>query len=555
MLDKIYLKFGSSLGKDPLEFEPGAITIFVGPNNSGKSLLLREIEKFTEYGDLKACKIIENIGLRLPPEEEIIQLWKQIEIPGSSLQEKTIKVYRVFPYQGGSREVSIHVESFLNAIQNDKNPSVVCPWLVSLFTVKLDGRTRLTLTDQFAGGDLLRYPEHHIMALFKDNQAREKLRNITADAFGFYFVIDPTSMRNFRVRMSKKPPQDSSEEQGLDQRAINFHQQAVEITELSDGVKAFTGILAAVMSTDYRIMLIDEPEAFLHPPLARKLGRKLTELASEREAHVLAATHSPDFLMGCIQAGKKANIIRLAYQNNVATARFLSADKLEEMMRDPLLRSSGVLSALFHQGAIVGEADRDRAFYQEINERLLAAGQGGIDNCIFLNAQNWQTIQKIIRPLREMGIPAAAIYDLDIIKGDGSDFGNVLKSAFVPQGLIDAWGVLRGNIKRKFEEETVDLKKQGINSLSQASKETAQNFLNNLNEYGIFLVPNGEVECWLPELGVTVGKKDWLIEIFKLMGTDPSAPDYVTPRQGDVWDFIKKVAAWIDNPSRKGMSE
>lgn len=34
------------------------------------------------------------------------------------------------------------------------------------------------------------------------------------------------------------------------------------------------------------------PEAFLHPPLIRKLGRRLTEIVSERGGNVLASTHS-----------------------------------------------------------------------------------------------------------------------------------------------------------------------------------------------------------------------------------------------------------------------
>jgi hypothetical protein len=38
-----------------------------------------------------------------------------------------------------------------------------------------------------------------------------------------------------------------------------------------DGIKAFTGIVTAVIAGDPRILLVDEPEAFLHPALAFKL--------------------------------------------------------------------------------------------------------------------------------------------------------------------------------------------------------------------------------------------------------------------------------------------
>ena len=33
---------------------------------------------------------------------------------------------------------------------------------------------------------------------------------------------------------------------------------------MSDGVKAYSGILAAVLSTDLKVILMDEPDAFLH---------------------------------------------------------------------------------------------------------------------------------------------------------------------------------------------------------------------------------------------------------------------------------------------------
>src|SRR3712207_7056400 len=70
----------------------------------------------------------------------------------------------------------------------------------------------------------------------------------------------------------------------------------------------------------------------------------------------------------------------------------------------------------------------DRVFYSEINERLLAARAGGADGCVFLNAQNKQTIRRILRPLREMGIPAVAVVDLDLLKGR-EDFRDLLKAA------------------------------------------------------------------------------------------------------------------------------
>ena len=50
MIKKLLLKFGRSKEDEALSFNPGSITVFVGPNNSGKSLALREIENYSKSG-------------------------------------------------------------------------------------------------------------------------------------------------------------------------------------------------------------------------------------------------------------------------------------------------------------------------------------------------------------------------------------------------------------------------------------------------------------------------------------------------------------------------
>ncbi len=45
-----------------------------------------------------------------------------------------------------------------------------------------------------------------------------------------------------------------------------------------DGVKSFIGILISVMAAPFFFLLIDEPDAFLHPPQALLMGAMLAEL-------------------------------------------------------------------------------------------------------------------------------------------------------------------------------------------------------------------------------------------------------------------------------------
>ena len=149
---------------------------------------------------------------------------------------------------------------------------------------------------------------------------------------------------------------------------MKFHADALPIQEASDGVKAFTGIILEIIAGDPAVILIDEPEAFLHPALSFKLGKEIALTSSNSNKRLFVSTHSPNFVMGCIQSGASINIVRLTYRDDIATARILDSQELLRLMRNPLLRSTRVLDGLFYEHVVVTEGDTDRAFYQEVNE-------------------------------------------------------------------------------------------------------------------------------------------------------------------------------------------
>ncbi|WP_224369691.1 hypothetical protein [Hyalangium versicolor] len=77
--------------------------------------------------------------------------------------------------------------------------------------------------------------------------------------------------------------------------------------------------------------------------------------------------------------------------------------------------------------------------------------------------------------------------------------------------------------------------------------------LTPLAQHGIFVVPTGELESWLPQLTQkqNIGRSDkakWLMRVFEHMGDDPEAPHYVHAESGDVWEFMEGVVSWIANP-------
>jgi len=393
---------------------------------------------------------------------------------------------------------------------------------------------------------------NHLAALVADDARRHLVRKLVHEAIGLHFVIDATNLGKLRVRLSQRAPSDTTEEQAFDIRAREFQAQATPLDEMGDGVKAFVGIVCSLVCSDYKVMLIDEPDAFLHPVLARRLGREMARLATKRDGNVFSATHSAPFLMGCVESGKPTSVVRLTYTGDVATARVLSSEAIRKLLTDPLLRSTSMLEALFYDSAVICEGNRDRAFYSEINNRLRDQDdRKHVRDSIFLNAENKQTIRRIISPLREMGIPAAAVVDFDIIKGEA--LKHLLSCCYVPSGVLQSLGQLRGAVRSHFESKGLDPKRGGSQQLSGSQLADCRCLLAQLQKYGIFVVPVGEVEGWLASLAVNSAKEFWLQRVFERMGSDPAGMDYLHPQEGDVWAFIENIARWVEDARRFGM--
>jgi ABC-type transporter Mla maintaining outer membrane lipid asymmetry ATPase subunit MlaF len=544
VLEEVTFRAGPTPSSSPLKVKPAAITVVVGPNNSGKSVALREIESLlTDRSDAQRF-LIEDARL-VDPGVDALEAFRQFAVV-----EKEGSLVCSTPF--GARG---HVQQYPmgNLASMQKRGFASWSYLFGQVCVtRLDGPSRLSLVKSQEAKDLLEPATNHLVRLFQDDGLRADLSELVHQAFGYHLVIDPSHVGRLRIRLSAKPPADKSEEQGWDQRARDFHAAARPIEEFSDGVRAYTGLLSALFSLNTKVLLIDEPDAFLHPPLARSLGYNIATLAKKREARVVTATHSGEFLMGCIESGAEVEIVRLTYTGGVATARHLPADRVRELARQPLMRSANVLASLFHEGNVVTESDNDRAFYQEINQRLLTSG--GAKNTLFLNAQNKQTVQRIIQPLRDLGIPAAAIVDIDILRKGGAEWSNFLDAGNVPAATRKGLEGTRSQLATdRSDEWWKTLKKDGISALTSEERSACEDLFKQLGVYGLFVVPVGEVEGWLKGLGIPGAKSAWAVAMLDRLGADPKATGYVAPASGDVWDFLRGLAQWLGDPLRKGL--
>ena len=593
MIKKLKLRFGSNKEvQNALEIPLSPITICVGPNNSGKSQLLRDIESLCSGNTQRKPVILDEVtfeGFNSQRVEAEIKSLKDTDVPdghrkasdGFVLVENIKKIWDRI-------DESKFKEILSNPNSNKIQFALYClrPRLLKLDAIN---RNKHVKGEEVSSEEK---PINDLSALYYKPQILAKVKELLRRAFNDrWFILDRDSNPNkFEIRFSEKEPKNNIE-WCSDKSARDFKKQAVPISELGDGIKAYTCILISLTVEEPQIVIIDEPEAYLHPSLSYKLGDFMATHYRKRSNRLFASTHSSDFLMGCIQSGAPTNILRLTYANRVPTARLLERKKVEELMRDPLLRSVGVLRALFYEYVIVTEGDTDRAFYQEINARLEREKKPrSIPNCLFLNGNGKHTIRRIVKLLRGMGIQTVGIYDIDILymhdKGDdlkhllevfGIDIesrGGLLEKRDkiiqeLKMGRIEEHvrmdkikeHVRKNEFSNKSKEEKEEnyamriIKRFGLGVLKDekggsALKGEFEKLIQELSEFGMFVV-RGELECWLPELEVGTSKRKWLADIFEKMGSNSEDPKYVKPKAGDVWKFLDEIKGWMINDDRK----
>jgi len=297
MISAFRLKFGRASGLIAESISTTPVTVFVGPNNLGKSTILFEIEQFCRSGQKNSLTVIlEDVTFAGLAPEKATQAIRRIMQPPNPGETVALN-HTIVGGQGGRQQVPIN--DLTSVVQNPSaNVAAFCAWFLTYNTLMLDGRSRISLVNQQVAGDLQQAPQSSLQVLFRDDAKRREVRRIVEEAFGSYYVIDPTSLGQLRIRLSERPPSSDIEERGIHEEAVLFHAKAQLIDVASDGVKAFTGMITEIMAGDPRVVLIDEPEAFLHPSLASKLGYEVSRAALSADKRVFVSTHSPAFVMG-----------------------------------------------------------------------------------------------------------------------------------------------------------------------------------------------------------------------------------------------------------------
>ena len=531
------------------------VTAIVGPNNTGKSSLLRELRSILSaeahtYGSV-ALKVVNEIELIFEgtPEglfDNLSNIYGLRE-PGSYNYGQISNPHLVT--NGGT-----HVE--LSDIANRWGSQQGLGGRFAQFYFRyLNAEERLALTSSVGSFDTYReIASSPLQILFSERELEARLNSLSLEAFKTGVVVN-----RYAGSMINLHAGEVSESEGTSPQSKEYLAEINSLPllhEQGDGMRAFVGIVMSIITNQTPLVLIDEPEAFLHPPQARMLGRFLADFANqENGSQVLIATHSEDVIAGLTSKANSdtgVSIARLTRDGNTNHVAQLSAESVQELYEDPLMKHYDMLNGLFTTGVVLCEADSDCTYYRAAVEALPADDYDFIQEAHFTHASGKARIAQAIKTFRETAVPVVAIFDIDILQNDaefnklvdviGADPAKItplrntvvswvstrntkLKRAVVKAEIDEiltrkTTKELSGSDVKKIQEATKqkngwrDLKTAGKSILSGETATAFTDLLAYLEEFGVFVLEQGELERLHPDVPQS-NKAAWLRKVIE----------------------------------------
>jgi hypothetical protein len=149
-------------------------------------------------------------------------------------------------------------------------------------------------------------PSHPLQVLHVDRAKFGELARVMKRLFGIDLFLD-TVGQNFYLRLGE-PGVSPYTVDTYDPEYDNAVAALPELQSQGDGIRAVLGLLLPLISSLHPLVLIDEPEAFLHLPQARIIGREIGKQAKGKGSQVIIATHDKNILQGVIESNASVTI-------------------------------------------------------------------------------------------------------------------------------------------------------------------------------------------------------------------------------------------------------
>lgn len=534
------------------------ISVFVGPNNSGKSQTLKDIRMLMDrqQANMKPVILKDDTTCFEIPDLQTIKKDVLFAESRTSVNQYTVEGIGSNLTAKNSFDVNIQQINGFDNYGDVQKRSMFFTWFGRSYIALMDAETRLRLSSEsnsFIPSE--ETPQNLLQSLFNSRDIENRLKAAFKEAFMQDIKLDASQLKKICLRIGNnvnRIPTDIQE-------AYKIAKDIPKIDNQGDGYRSFAGIVIGLLICNNRIILLDEPEAFLHPAQAFFLGKWIGENSATLGSQLLICTHSSNFLSGILAGTQDLGIYRLHRVGNRTYYNHLTPEIANQLVSNPILSSQRVIEGIFHSGVVVCEADSDRAVYQSV----ASICQNSNREVLFIHAHNKQTLSMVADVLLHTGTPVAVIADIDILRPqkDLDETYKVLAGAEMPTELKemqkrldsfvdsrpeeDVFIELKQNVAElmqqldegkhtlegarsalsRIQRETSKwsaIKRNGVDALPAEEKENAKKLIAELAKVRVFVVPVGELEGWI-KLDKT--KNKWIVPALETIHGRKTPPE------------------------------
>ncbi|MFF0148612.1 putative AbiEii toxin of type IV toxin-antitoxin system [Amycolatopsis sulphurea] len=543
------------------------VTLIVGPNNAGKSALLHEIflglvnNTFQDSNNwLNGMSIVRETNA------DVFREWFTKIARRMPEGLGTGRSFGIWDSSGGQQFVSLEQAHQVWMT----NPALGV--LSGRVLAYLDAMSRPNLLQSAGPREPIAPALNPIHRIWDDRELEVRMSKMIRRAFGFDISINRYSLGP-QLLMGR--PSLPDERLPPSPELLEQYAALRPLMSQGDGVRSFAGILVSVIASGVSVTLIDEPEAFLHPPQARLLGRYLVE-ETPASGQVIIATHSSEILEGVLNSATRRpiKIIRVSTQGLDPTRirTTIPPARLATLWSEPLLRYSGMLNGLFHKGVVVCESDGDCRFYEAALDVYL--NKELEHDLLFTHVGGKARLAQSMRELCSFGVKTAVIGDIDVLNERERVFNLVKAAGGNPDEFVQDLDIVNRQITGRTAGPTVEnlreatkdilrrqnrstitdaeskgiidavkiktgwgeVKRAGVAAFEGDASGAIDRILENLSNYGIFLVPVGELERWFKD----VNAKHGIAYVTRVLET--RRHENLTP---ELIDFLGKLTSYF----------
>ena len=319
-----------------------------------------------------------------------------------------------------------------------------------------------------------------------------------------------------------------------------------ELSDKGSGIQSaitislFDFYIREVAHSSGSLLVIEEPELYLHPHGRRVISDRLNHFLDGGKNQVIVTTHSTEFI---VPASEELNIICVQKKNDGTVAKNTSFNTPKR--KQILIRKQH--AEMFFADAVILTEDA-KYILEEVAKEVPGAGKNWLNenNISILNVGGKSEFWKYSQVLQELKIPFFVIPDFDFLNNGISEYFTQLKFAKNKQDELNTLKSTCG---------LTGVKK--LSTLQNTEQNAVKEYMSQLKDENIFLL-SGELEdLYLDGQKPHLTKEQGVLEtIATMIENGEKISNFITPNDFlSFFVFFRNKMQIVDSPNTVELAE